>query len=160
MTKKTQPKWKWVTNIKITTFGLEGNVTDVRKFHNEVHNVGLNMVRDFLDGTIADGEIKQLGLGTSGAGIDLTDTQLGNETFRKAMTTQVTGGTGELISTVYIAPSEAVFAIEEWGWFAGAGALASPNYNTGIMVSRIIYLKNKTATQSLQIERTDTIAEV
>ena len=156
---KIKGKWNWSANIKITAFDLDGNIKSIEEFHNEIHNVGVNMVRDFFDGDVADGEIKQLGIGTSNAAIDLTDTQMGNEIFRKAMTTQVDGGTGELVSTVYVAPAEAVFAIKELGWFAGDAAAASPNYNTGIMVSRVLYTRNKTALESLQIERADTIAE-
>lgn len=150
-------RWKWTTNIKVTAFDLEGKVKDVQEFHNEIHNVGFNMFRDFLDGNISDGEVKRLAIGTNDTAIDVTDTQLGTETFRKAMTTQVTGATGILVSTVYVSPSEAVVAIEELGWFAGTAAGAG--VNSGIMVSRVLYSRNKTALESLQIERTDTITE-
>lgn len=118
------------------------------------------MFRDVLKGDVTDGQIKQLGVGTSDAAIDVTDTQMGTEAYRQAMTTRVAGGVGVLISTVQIAPADAVMVIEEIAWFAGVDAEASPNYNTGIMVSRVLYHRDKTNLESLQIRRTDTFSEV
>jgi len=149
--------WKLITNVKITAFDLDGNVKDVQEFHNLITTVGLGMLIDMLDGTVADGEIKYVAIGSNNTAPALTDTTLGTETFRKIMTTQTQPTATSLLSTCYIVPSEAVAANEELGWFAGAAAGAGAN--TGIMVSRVLYSRNKTALESLQVERTDTIVE-
>jgi len=147
----------WKSNVKITVRDLEGRILDVKEFPNLLTNVGFNMVRDLLNGAIADGEIKYMALGDGATAPAVTDTILGNETFRKIMTSQVNGGTGELVSTVYVSPSENNVQIEEIGWLAGAGAGAgSPS---GIMVSRVLYSRLKTAFESIEVERTDSIAE-
>jgi len=149
--------YKWHTNVKVTVFDLDGNIIDVQEFHNLITTVGLGMVVDFLDGGIADGEIKRMALGSNAAAPALTDTQLGTETFRKAMTTQTQPTTTSLLSTVYIAPDENAVQIEEIGWFAGVNADDTPN--NGIMVSRVLYSRLKTTLESILVERTDTIVE-
>ena len=150
--------WMWKTNIKITAYDLEGNVKDVQEFHNLITTVGLGMMIDFLWGAIADGEIKDMAVGDDNTAPTLADTTLGNETDRWVMTTQAEATTTSLLSMVYVAPDEAVGAIEEIGWFAGAGC-DGVGPDTGIMVSRVLYSRVKTALESLQIERTDTIVE-
>ncbi len=150
---------KWVTNVKVTTFDLDGNVKDVQEFHNLITTVGLGMLIDVLWGSVADGEIKDMAVGDDNTAPTLADTTLGNETDRWTMTTQAEITVTSLLSTVYIAPSEAVGVIEEIGWFAGAGA-DGVGPDTGIMVSRVLYSRIKTAVESLQVERTDTLVEV
>ncbi len=149
--------WKRSTNVKVTAYDLEGNVKDVQEFHNLITTVGLGMIIDFLGGDISDGEIKYMGVGDDNTAPALADTTLGNETFRKAMTAQTQPTVTSLLSTVYVSPSEAVGTIEELGWFAGAAAGAGAD--SGIMVSRVLYSRTKTALESLQIERSDTITE-
>jgi len=148
------------TNIKITAFDLEGNIKDVQEFHNLITTVGLNMVRDALHsvGDVADCEIKYVEVGTGNTAPALADVALDTYLFRKVMTSTSKPADGQTRCTVYIAPTEAVDALEEIGWWAGTAAVAGQA--TGIMVSRVLYSRNKTALESLQIERTDTIAEV
>ena len=62
---------------------------------------------------------------------------------------------GQVNTVHYITPAEAVGAIEELGWFAGAAAGAGAG--TGIMISRVLYSRVKTNLESLQIERLDTL---
>jgi len=150
--------WKWTTNVKITALDLDGNVKDVTEFHNLITTVGLGMVIDFLWGALGDGEIKDMAVGDDSTAPALTDTTLGNETDRWTMTSQAEASTTSLLSIVYIPPADAVGAIEEIGWFAGAGC-DGVGPDTGIMVSRVLYSRNKTALESLQIERTDTMVE-
>ena len=154
---KTKAVWKRVTNIKVTAYDLEGNIKDVTEIHNLITTVGLGMLIDLMDGGIADGEIKYMGVGSDNTAPALADTTLGTETFRKAMTTQTQPTATSLLSTVYVSPSEAVGVIEEIGWFAGVGAGAGAD--TGIMIARVLYSRVKTTLESLQIERTDSIAE-
>jgi len=151
-------KLKWEAIVEITVFDLSGNVTGYTRFRNAIHNVGLNMVRDLLEGDIADGEIKYLAVGDSSAAIDVTDTTLTNETSRKQVTTKTAGATGILVTETYLAPADAVGAIEELGWFAGVDADADKDH--GIMISRVLYSRVKTNLESIMVKRTDTISEV
>ena len=149
--------YKWHTNVKVTIFDLDGNIIDVQEFHNLITTVGLGMIIDLLDGGIDDGEIKYMALGSNAAAPALANTQLGTETFRKAMTTQTQPTTTSLLSTVYVAPDENAVQIEEIGWFAGLGATAAAD--SGILVSRVLYSRLKTVLESILVERTDTIVE-
>ena len=147
------------TNIKVTAFNLEGKVLDVQEFHNLIMSVGKNMFRDALKGAVTDLQIKRLGIGGTNTAPAVEQTKLVSEFFRKAITSQTNGATGILISTTYIAPYEANDPqIEELGWFAGAAA--TDTTDSGIMISRVLYSRDKTELESLQIERTDTISEV
>ena len=145
------------TNVKITVRDIRGEIIDVVEFHNLITTVGLNMFRDLLEGLILDGEIKELAVGSDNTAPAITDTKLGTETFRKTITAFSEPADGELKTTVYIAPPEAVGLIEEVGWFAGVGAGAGAD--SGILVSRVLYSRNKTALESIEIVREDRITE-
>jgi hypothetical protein len=119
---------------------------------------GLNLIRDALaNGTSI--EIKYLAWGSSNAALSVNQHTLGAEFGRKAVTAQVAGATGILDTTTYISPSEAnTPKIEEIGWFAGPTATAVAN--TGILVARVLYSKQKTNLESIQSSRTDTLTDV
>jgi len=147
----------WKTNVKITVKDLQGTILEVKEILNLIPTVGLGMVIDFFQGTVVDGEIKYTAVGSDATAPALAQTTLVTETFRKAITSMAELSAVSLQTITYIAPAEAVGAIEEIGWFAGAGAGAGAD--TGIIVSRILYSRNKTALESIQVDRTDTIAE-
>ena len=151
--------YNWETNIKVTVRNLEGNVLDVRKYHNLITNVGLNMLRDLLEGLIGDGEIKYLAWGSDNTAPTVGDAALGAETARKLITSFSEPDIGKLSTVTYIAPAEAVAPpnIEEFGWFCGAAAGAGAD--TGIMTSRVLYSRAKTNLESIQVERLDAIEE-
>ncbi|GEM_PF-1875023 len=126
---------------------------------NLITDAGLNMIRDILRGTITDGKIKYVALGNGTTAPDPSQTQLVAEQFRKQVTSQnpdpVTPG--KLYTELYIADTEANnFKCEEIGWFAGAEATATAN--TGIMIARVLYSRQKSSTESWTIRRTDTIS--
>ncbi len=148
---------KLITNVLITVRDSDGHVLDRARRKNLITDVGLDMVRDALDTAAFDAEIKRVALGTDNTAPALTDTQLGAEIFRKVVTSTSTPATGQLQTIWYIAPAEAVAAIEEIGWFAGAAAGAG--INSGILVARVLYSRNKTALESIQIERLDSFVE-
>ena len=150
-------KWRMKTNVKVTARDMGGNVLDIQEFHNLITTVGLNMVRDGLYGDVTDLEIKYTGVGDNNTAPALANTILGNEVFRKATTSHSKPADAQHLHVVYIAPAEAVGAIEEIGWFAGVAAGAGAD--TGIMISRILYSRVKTALESINIERTDTFVE-
>jgi len=156
---KVRARFKWRANVKVTAFDLQGHVVDVQEFHNLIMTVGKNMFRDGLQGTVTDLQIKQLGIGGTNTAPAVGQTTLFSEFFRKAITSRSPGATGVLVSTTYIAPYEAnTPKIEELGWFAGVDATGTTD--SGIMISRVLYSRQKTNLESLQIERTDTISEV
>lgn len=156
---KTISKFILKTNIRVITFDLKGNIIDIWKSHNLIMSVGKNMFRDALKGAVSDLEIKRLAWGSDNTAPAVGQTTLVVEFGRKAITQQEDGATGVLVTTTYIAPYEANGSrIEELGWFAGVDA--TDTINTGIMISRVLYSRQKTNLESLQIERTDTISEV
>lgn len=127
--------------------------------HNLITDVGLNMFRDMLKGTITDAQIKYVALGNVATAPANGQTQLVAEQFRKVVTSRNTDPVtaGKLYTELYIADTEAnAFKCEEIGWFAGGGATAT--VNTGIMIARILYSRQKASTESWTIRRTDTIS--
>lgn len=123
---------------------------------NMVTDAGLNLLRESLRGTITDSEIKYIAVGTSSATVSASDTQLGAEIFRKPVYSKSVTGTGQLQTIGILTETEAVANIQEIGVFAGSTASAATN--SGIMISRVLYSRNKTNLESIQIQRTDTIA--
>ena len=155
---RTKSKCGWQTKITIMAFDANGKVIDRQVIHNEIKNVALNMVRNALRGTVTDLKIKYIAWGSDATANAKAQPTLVDEFGRKAITTQTAGGTGVVTSTTYIAPAEAISEkIEELGWFAGADA--TPATDRGILVGRVLYSRQKTNLESLQIEREDAIAE-
>lgn len=114
-----------------------------------ITNAGLNLLRDARRGLITDTSIKYLAVGTSSTAPAATDTQLGAEVFRKALTSSANGAAaGEGLYTIYLAPQDVVgVVIAEVGWFAGSSA--SGTANSGVLVARALYSHTKTATESI-----------
>ncbi len=153
----TEKLYKVTSNVKITVRNLEGDIIDETEFKNLITTVGLNMLRDFLAGDVSDGEIKYTAIGTDNTAPVIGDTTLVVESFRKATTSTSKPADAQFRHITYVAPAEAVVAIEEVGWFCGAAATGSAD--SGILLARVLYSRNKTNLESLQIERTDTFAE-
>jgi hypothetical protein len=125
---------------------------------NQIKSVGMDMMRDLLGGAISTGQIRYLAWGSSDEANDPAQTKLVAEFGRKQITSRSNGLTGILYSTTYIGPTEGTEQkIEELGWFAGAGATDDPD--TGILVGRILYSRQKSALEALQVVRTDIIGE-
>ncbi|MDV2988579.1 MAG: hypothetical protein P3T54_00235 [Dehalogenimonas sp.] len=146
------------SNVVITAFDLDGKVIDRVEFHNKVPTVALAMMRDALKGAITDCQIKRLAIGDGNTAPADGDVALENEILRKQITSSSEPSGTSYKTIVYVNPDEAVGAIEEIGWFAGASA--GDDADSGILVSRVLYSRTKTAVESLQIERTDTFTEV
>ena len=128
-----------------------------RRFKNIITNLGKNLMRDALGGYISDAKIRYLGVGTSNTAVAATDTQLGAENMRKAVTSyDNTVGTGANKTTVYLAPGEANISIQELGWFATASATATAN--SGVMIAHVLYNHTKTSGESISVQRTDTFS--
>jgi hypothetical protein len=123
--------------------------------NNIITDAGLNMMRNALNGELTSTEIRYLALGTSSTAVSATQTQLGAEIFRTPFINTVKPDVGQLEKTAVVLDSEAVASIQEIGIFAGS--TATNVSNSGIMISRVLYARNKTNLESIQIVRRDTI---
>ena len=97
-----------------------------------------------------------MALGTGSTAVSDTSTQLEHEFFRTAFVSTTKPDIGVLEKVAIVLDSEAVGQIEEIGIFAGS--TASTATNSGIMISRTLYSRNKTNLESIQFTRRDTIA--
>lgn len=123
---------------------------------NTITDDGLDHLVAALFSTTYDGAIKYVAIGDDNTTPTTSDTTLGSEQFRKAVTDQTLGAVGTLDTVVQYSPSEGNFTIEEIGWFAGASATSASD--SGTMISRILYSKTKTSEESLQIDRRDILS--
>lgn len=114
-------------------------------------NAGINLLRDGMRGLQTNTQILYVAVGTSNTAPAATDTQLGAEVFRKALTSSTNGAAaGEGIFTLYLSPQDVVgTAIAEVGWFAGSSA--SGTANSGVLIARGLYSHTKTANESINI---------
>jgi hypothetical protein len=126
-----------------------------QKIKNRIMNTVLQQMIRVYQGQNPDLEIKYLALGTSNTPITDTDTTLGNEIFRTAITEQNEVSLGTLRTEFVILDTEAVGLIKEIGLFGGSTATASAN--SGTLISRILWSKNKTNNEELNIIRTDKV---
>ena len=145
----------WQGTLNIKAFDKDGNLVDEQNLKNLITSEGKNLLAEALRNNAIDCEIKYIGIGSDNTAPTTADNTLGNETFRKAVTSQIAGGTGITITNLYVAPEEAVGTIEEIGFFSGASASATTD--SGVLFARVLYSRTKTAVESIQIERTDTI---
>lgn len=149
----------WLGQWEVIATDVQGNELwrdQIRP--NLIMDDGLNMFRDALKGTVTDCKIKYVGLGNDSTAPSNNQHILVAEQFRKVVTSQnpdpVTPG--KLYTEVYIADTEANgFKCEEIGWFAGVNA--STTKDTGIMIARVLYSRQKSSTESWTIRRTDTM---
>lgn len=146
----------WLGEFDIFIKSQNGDWELDRTIKNTITDSGLNMLRETMRGIITNAEIKYIAVGTNSTAVSTSDTQLGTEIFRKAVYSKTAVSTGVLQTIAILTETEAVANIQEIGVFAGS--TASITANTGIMISRILYNRNKTNLESIQIQRTDTIA--
>jgi hypothetical protein len=148
----------WLGKFDIEIVNEKGEVIRRDSFKNLITNGALNTLRDVLEGSATDIEIKYFALGTDDGTtlpLDANNTSLGSEQFRKLVTKQTKPSTGVLESTVNINATEAVFNIREIGVFGGSSATST--LNSGTMIARVFYTLDKTNLESVNIVRTDTI---
>lgn len=151
----TREDWPWKGTVRITVTNLETGEQTVEEFPNLITDAGRNHLRALLHGTITDGQIHYVAIGTSNTAPANGQTQLGAETLRKAVTAQINNaGAGNLTTRTFVTANDAVgTAIAEIGWFAGAGATSAAN--SGTMIARVLYSHTKTNLESIQVDRTD-----
>lgn len=146
----------WQGKVNIKAFDKDGKLIQEDKLSNLITSAGKNMLAQSLRDSTLDAEIKYVAIGSDNTAPSSGDTALGNETFRKQVTSQAAGGSvGVTLTNLYVAPEEAVGTIEEIGFFSGSTASATTD--SGTLFARVLYSRTKTAVESIQIERTDTI---
>jgi hypothetical protein len=123
----------------------------------QVTDAGANLYRDSSKGSSVP-KITYVALGTSTTSPTAADTKLGNEVFRKAVTSYTNGATGEILINMYLAPTDAIGDdIEEVGFFGGSSASSAAN--TGVLLARGLYHHNaKTSLESIQFQLDFTFA--
>jgi len=111
-------------------------------------NGWLNLIRDSSSGAV-NPKITYVALGTGTTTPAITDTQLQAEVFRKAVTSYSVGGTGEILISLYLGPTDAVGVdIEEVGFFAGSSATSA--LNSGTLIAHGLWSHNsKTNVESI-----------
>uniref|UniRef100_A0A6M3MBP6 Uncharacterized protein n=1 Tax=viral metagenome TaxID=1070528 RepID=A0A6M3MBP6_9ZZZZ len=144
--------------VRITVRDLGGNIKDQVVLKNTITDLLFNLYRDALAGDVTASELEILGMGVGDDDTPplRTNTWLGNETFRKLLTSSSKPAIGQYNTVFYIAPAEAVGVIEELGWFAGPLAVG---IDTGTLIARVLYSRVKTNLESIDVERLDSIEE-
>jgi hypothetical protein len=146
----------WAGQVRVVRRDLSGRVIGEQLLHNLITDAALDQLAGLLIAAPVDTEIKYLAWGDDATPPTGADTVLGNELGRKIVTAQEAGSTGQSITTVYLGPADANEAIAELGWYAGATAGAGKD--SGLLLARVLYSHTKTTLESIQVERTDTIA--
>ena len=125
---------------------------------NIITDIALNKEIGIYAGTAPDMQIMYCAFGTDNTAPTASDTTLGSESGRFAVTTATaTGGTGIVTTGFYLTASDLVGVnIEEIGIFCGSTATASAD--TGTLLSRILWSFAKTVNDEIEIVRTDTVA--
>ena len=152
--KNVNEQIEWNGQIHVVIKRKDGTTEEV-SMHNLITDVGKQLLRDALAGTASDAKIKYVAVGNSNTAPAAGDTVLGNEIFRKAVTTYSTPSADSLVTTVVLAPGDVNEQIEEIGWFAGPEATNTSG--SGIMIARVLYSHLKNDLEQIQIERTDTL---
>jgi hypothetical protein len=145
----------WSGQFIIQTKDLKNGTVKTQIINNKVMDIVLNRLVRALQGVTPDLEIKYLALGTSNIPVTTLDTKLGNEIFRTPISNQELTATGELTTDFVVLDNEAIGSIREVGIFGGNTATSAPN--TGILISRILWSKEKTSTEELNFKRIDRI---
>lgn len=146
--------WGWVG---IVTFRFRDPATGVVLRQHTVRNLvttaGRNWLRDVLRGAHSDPRILYLEWGTSTTAPAVGDTALGAAVGRAALTGYETGAAGEVVSTCYLDPDQAVGTWEEWGWFGGDAATTTAG--TGELIARVLDNVVKEDIEALEVQRKD-----
>ena len=122
---------------------------------NIITNGALNEIIKCVYDSPPDIEWEYAAIGTDNSAVAVTQTTLGTEVFRTAFISKDYIGVGEAMGVALIFDTDYAGAIEEIGIFCGSGASAVAD--SGLMLSRILWSHNKTATEEIQITRIDKI---
>lgn len=144
--------WKGFWKIKVIDKNTK-EVLEETEIKNRIMNTALDELLKVLQGQTTDLEIKYMALGTSNTAVTNSQTQLGSEIFRTGISSQTKTDTGELTTVFIVLDIEAVAQIEEIGIFGGSTATGT--VNTGTLISRILWSRDKTNSEEIQFTRID-----
>ena len=144
--------WQGKFEIKVKENGI---IKEEYSIENRITNTALDAIINILDNIDPDLDIKFLAIGTDGTPLDDNDTQLGNEIFRTQFLTSINDAVGQFTTTFAILDNEAVATWFEIGVFTGSSATITPD--SGIMLSRILFERTKTALEEIDISRLDRV---
>jgi len=121
--------------------------------YNRVTDDFLDAIANILDGISPDYELKYFAIGDDASALTDNPTTLGNEIVRFPLDTSNLTNIGEFTTTFTVLELEAVFEWQEIGFFGGASA--SISVDSGVLISRILFYKDKTSLEEIDISRID-----
>ena len=125
---------------------------------NLITDAGRDLLADLLAGEagVETAGITHVALGTGDAEPSGDDEQLEDERYRREVE-RVRDSTGRVTTSTVVPDLDATdFTIREVGWFAGGTSDA----DSGLLIARVLYERDKSDDESLGIERVDDIEEV
>ncbi len=122
---------------------------------NRVMDTVIQAQVNLLKGQYTDLEIKYIALGTDNTPITDTDTKLGNEIFRTAYVERKDISIGHLQHRFIALSGDAVAQIEEIGLFGSTTATSTAD--SGVLISRILWSRNKTNSEEITFIRNDKV---
>jgi hypothetical protein len=140
--------------VKITFQNIHTGAERVSEYHNLVVTAGKNMIASRLAGTANDCNITYVAVGTNATAPAIGDTTLGTELARNTVTSITASGATVLVIGFFGA-AEAIGTLTEMAWFGEAATAAA---NSGTMFNHAAITEIKTASETMTIEGTITIA--
>jgi len=143
------------SNVKVEVRDISGMLIDTTEHHNIICEDGLNWLARSMFSAGYSPKIIYLAWGTDLTAESSTQIKLVTEVGRKVVTSTLFSSTTAFTcqTITYLAPTDAICAIGELGWFMGSSADATAD--TGCLYARSTYTRTKTALESLTIIRTD-----
>lgn len=131
-------------------------LTGVEVYKNLTTTIGRNFLASILCNTASETNkyVTHFAIGDDNTAADVADTTLGNEVFRKSVSSALDSSNIANIST-FIGATEANFGWEEWGHFIDGTASA----DTGTMLSHHIQSISKSAPNTKTVDSTYTFAD-
>lgn len=143
----------WIGQYEIVVTKKDGTV-EKELLDNIITDDGLQFLSEVIAGEQSSGKYLYLGIGTGTALPSSGDSQLVNELERVPFRDYTFPSNGVARQRALIRDTEGVFHIKELGVFAGDSA--TEDVNTGVLVSRVLYERDKTNLETIQVTRIDT----
>lgn len=155
-----QERSPWSAMIEVTVYRGGRPVRVVRR-PNLITDAGFTLLAKQLGvaGTAdgGDAQIRWMAWGdddTTPTAEDTTAT-LDAELGRKQVSKRIEGDPGVLRTSVFLADGDANTTIEDFRWYASPSATSTPG--SGILIARVLFNLEKTAGESVDVTRIDTI---
>lgn len=118
-----------------------------------INKLALNAIRNLMYGDATTLEINYMAFGDDNTAVTGVETQLVNEVIRVAILSN-SKPADYILQTIFdLLDSDGAVTIREVGFFADGTATV----NSGTLVSRILYSRDKTSLETIQFTRRDTI---